>query len=103
MKKIITFFYLFLFFVFTGSLKSQVKEDWVVRYSFAEKSSVWSDTDIASSVAIDELGNVFVTGGSMRGPDNGEDIVTFKYTPAGVQEWSAIYSGAAKNSDHGNV
>ncbi len=96
-------FCLLLFVVFTSSLKSQVKEDWVVRYSFAEKSSVWNDTDIASSVAIDEQGNVFVTGGSMRGPDNGEDIVTFKYTPAGVQEWSAIYSGAAKNNDHGNV
>ena len=103
MKKLTMFFCILLFIVYTDSIKSQVKEDWVVRYSFAEKSSVWNDTDIASSVVIDEQGNVFVTGGSMRGPDNGEDIVTFKYSPSGTQEWTAIYSGAAKNNDHGNV
>ena len=90
MKKHTIFFCLLLLMVFKDSLVAQVKEDWVARYSFANISSVWNDTDAGNSAAIDEQGNVFVTGGSMRGSDNGSDIVTIKYSPTGVQEWLSV-------------
>ncbi len=68
---------------------AQVKEKWAVRYTFADTASPWKDTDIGTSVAIDEQNNVYVTGSSMR---DGQDIVTIKYNGAGIEQWKAIYS-----------
>jgi hypothetical protein len=39
----------------------------------------------------------------MRGSENGSDIVTIKYSPAGVQEWLTVYKGPANNNDYGTV
>ncbi|MDP2036241.1 MAG: T9SS type A sorting domain-containing protein [Ignavibacteria bacterium] len=104
MKKHTIFFCLLLLMVFKDSLVAQVKEDWVARYSFANISSVWNDTDAGNSAAIDEQGNVFVTGGSMRGSDNGSDIVTIKYSPTGVQEWLSVYKAPGNGgADYGTV
>jgi len=95
---------LLLFIIFAGSTYPQVKEDWVARYSFANISSVWNDTDAGNSVAIDEHGYVYVTGGSMRGSENGSDIVTIKYSPAGVQEWLTVYKAPGNGgADYGTV
>jgi hypothetical protein len=103
MKIFTIYFYLLLLIILTETQWSQVKEDWVARYTFANISSVWNDTDAGNSVAIDEQGYVYVTGGSMRGSENGSDIVTIKYSPAGVQEWLTVYKGPANNNDYGTV
>lgn len=75
---------------------AQVKEKWAVRYTFADTASPWKDTDIGTSVAIDEQNNVYVTGSSMR---DGQDIVTIKYNGAGIEQWKAIYNNSAVNGN----
>lgn len=75
---------------------AQVKEKWAVRYTYKDTSAPWEDTDIATSVAIDEQNNVYITGSSMRG---GQDIVTIKYNGAGIEQWKAIYNNSAVNGN----
>jgi uncharacterized delta-60 repeat protein len=48
--------------------------------------------DAASAIAIDDSGNVYVTGGS-DGVGIGSDYATIKYNSAGQQQWVARYSG----------
>lgn len=103
-NKLMAFLMLLLFFIFSVSVQSQVKEDWAARYTFANISSVWNDTDAGNSVAIDEQGYVYVTGGSMRGSENGSDIVTIKYSPTGAQEWLTVYKAPGNGgADYGTV
>ena len=66
---------------------ASVQEAWVVRYDGPQHSA-----DSANDIAIDTLGNVYVTGGSAvsGGPP---DYVTIKYNPAGEQQWLADFSG----------
>ncbi|MGI0013076.1 MAG: SBBP repeat-containing protein, partial [Nitrososphaera sp.] len=52
--------------------------------------------DEANALAVDNAGNVYVTGKS--GDNSGyDDYATIKYNPAGVQQWVARYAGT--NSD----
>jgi hypothetical protein len=57
--------------------------------------------DIASSLAVDPNGNVYVTGKSFQS-NKGYDIVTVKYNGSGSQQWAARYNGTNNSDDGGN-
>ncbi|MBZ0201550.1 MAG: SBBP repeat-containing protein [Ignavibacteria bacterium] len=62
---------------------------WAKRYNGAS-----SKEDIASSLALDANGNVYVTGKSFQN-SKGFDMLTVKYNNAGTQQWTARYDGPA--------
>jgi len=66
-------------------------EQWVARHSRGVSF------DDASAVAVDALGNVFVTGSTHRF-FNGE-FATIKYDNTGIEQWVMRYSGAGRYDD----
>ncbi|MEO0071656.1 MAG: SBBP repeat-containing protein [candidate division WOR-3 bacterium] len=69
---------------------------WVARYAGPAN---WDDE--ANGIAIDENGNVYVTGYSFgSGPD---DYATVKYNPDGVEEWVARYNGPGDLDEEANA
>jgi len=56
-----------------------------------------SGNDKVYDIAVDALGNSYVTGKTSNGVTT--DIITIKYDPDGVQAWIAIYNGAASAND----
>jgi uncharacterized delta-60 repeat protein len=74
-----------------------VQEAWVIRYDGPQHSA-----DSANDLAIDALGNVYVTGGSSvsGGPP---DYVTIKYNSAGEQQWIADFSGGNNTANFANA
>jgi hypothetical protein len=77
-----------------------------IKYN-ASGDTVWTakfngtanDDDYAIAVALDDSGNVFVTG-STTGKDSSYDYATIKYSSAGVQRWVETYSGAQASEDN---
>lgn len=70
-------------------------EQWVARY---DGPGIVEKDDRASSIALDEDGNVYVTGGS-TGIDTFYDYTTIKYNNDGVEEWVAHYDGPGNHMD----
>jgi hypothetical protein len=66
---------------------AQVSEEWVARYNGPGNA-----TDEAIDVAVDDEGNVYVTGSS-TGVGTFADYATIKYNSAGIQQWVARYNG----------
>jgi uncharacterized delta-60 repeat protein len=73
---------------------SQVSQEWVQTYN-----GPGNGIDIAFSVVVDNLGNVYVAGNS-PGNTSANDITTIKYNSAGQQQWVQRYNGPG-NSDDG--
>lgn len=69
---------------------------WVRHYNGPANSS-----DIASAIALDIAGNVYVSGGSY-GVGSGMDYATVKYDQNGNQLWVARYNGTGNNYDIAN-
>ena len=67
------------------------EEQWAALYDGPVLSS-----DFALDLALDNSGNVYVTGES---EGIGDDFATIKYDAAGVQQWLARYNGPANNED----
>ena len=70
-----------------------VQEAWVARYN-----GPGNYVDQAAAVAVDDSGNVYVTGGSY-GSDGSSDYATIKYNAAGQEEWIARYNGPGDGND----
>jgi uncharacterized delta-60 repeat protein len=69
-------------------------EQWVVTYD--GPAHKW---DIAYDVALDNTGNVYITGTS-RGSGTTWDYATVKYDSSGVEQWVARYDGPINYNDH---
>lgn len=67
-------------------------ELWVRRYD-GPTTELARDYDRPAAVAVDVLGNVFVTGNSA------DDYATVKYDAAGTEMWTRRYSGTAAGAD----
>lgn len=63
---------------------------WTARYDFS--SAARPSYDVATAMAIDELGSVYVSGWSEN------DFATVKYNAAGVVQWRARYPGSGNTA-----
>ncbi len=75
----------------TTKYDSNGNQHWVTRYNGPNNGD-----DCANAITTDNLGNVYVTGGS-AGLDIYSDYVTIKYDSNGKQLWVARYSGTGNN------
>jgi uncharacterized delta-60 repeat protein len=76
----------------TIKYNSAGQEQWIARYDRPEISE-----EFANAIAVDNSGNVYVTGGSGHF-DTGFAAATIKYNSAGQEQWVARYNGTANDS-----
>lgn len=79
----------------TMTCPDSVLVGWVVDYG----SGLLSSENVATAIAIDVAGNVYVTGFSDSGFTS-PDYLTVKYNSAGVQQWVARYNGPGNDEDY---
>lgn len=89
MKKWILFLGLFSTLISIG----QVNLEWTARY---DGLANWIDK--AGDIAVDNQGNVYVTGESSS-PFTGYNIATIKYNQTGNEEWVAIWTSTGSFND----
>jgi uncharacterized delta-60 repeat protein len=77
----------------TIKYNSAGEQQWVASYS-----GPGSYADVATAIAVDNSGNVYVTGYS-AGLSGNFDYATIKYNSAGEQHWVARYNGPRNNDD----
>ncbi len=70
-------------------------QQWVARYDSPDNNA-----DFASAIAVDDSGNVFVTGWCLDLLAINADYTTVKYSPDGVQLWVARYNGTGDDNDY---
>jgi len=68
-------------------------EQWISHYSGPGYSEDW-----AEAIAVDDSGNVYVTGGS-SGSGTRFDYATIKYNAVGAEQWIARYNGPKNSID----
>jgi uncharacterized delta-60 repeat protein len=55
--------------------------------------------DSPAGMAIDNSGNVYITGTAYRGTTNRDDIITLKYNSSGTLQWIKVYNGSGNSDD----
>jgi hypothetical protein len=80
----------------TIKYNSAGQEQWVARYNGPGAGE--NSEDYARGIAIDDSGNVYVTGES-PGLGTDRDYATIKYSPSGQEEWVARYNGPGNGID----
>jgi uncharacterized delta-60 repeat protein len=96
MKKLILTFVCVAAFFAASTSHSQVTQKWVRTYN-----GPGNNIDLALSLAVDALGNVYVTGNS-PGETSANDIATIKYNSAGQRQWLRRYNGPGNGDDGTN-
>ena len=89
-------------YVTGGSYGQGMKRDYKTVKVDPQGTLVWSatydgpahDMDHPTDIAVDDSGNVYVTGSSYSSPSN-QDYATVKYSPSGIQLWEARYENSA--------
>ncbi len=90
----------FLFFSAPANAFSQVSQQWVSRYA---NTALAGMQDQAKAMAVDDSGNVYVTGFSFtHAAGQGEDYLTIKYDSAGNTLWERRYDGPSGLTDKAN-
>jgi len=74
---------------------SQIQE-WASRYN----GPAGNNEDYSRSIAVDALGNVYVTGYSAGIGTGSFDYATIKFNSSGVQQWAARYNGPGNGTDY---
>jgi len=73
-------------------------QQWAAIYNGPGNSS-----DLAFGLALDNAGNVYVTGSDQKKANEyNADYLTVKYNSSGVQQWTARYNGTANDNDEAN-
>jgi len=82
----------------TKDVSAQVTEEWVARYNGPDNGY-----DDALAMAVDNHGNIFVTGWSKGDNITFYDYATVAYDSDGNELWSARYNGPGNGSDRANA
>lgn len=85
----------------TIKYNSEGGEEWVARYNGPDNLD-----DIASGLAIDGSGYIYVTGSSQNNPSpyiSTTDMVLVKYNASGQEQWVSRFNGPGDNDDSGNA
>ncbi|MBA7532590.1 hypothetical protein ES705_24816 [subsurface metagenome] len=93
MKNMIGKIGVILCILYSTFLFAQVDTAWVSRYN-----GPGNGTDYANAIAVDNMGNTYVTGVS-DGNGSGSDYATIKYSPDGDTLWIQRYDGPANYTD----
>ncbi len=80
---------------FTAKFNPQGDQLWKAMYNGPA-----SRADRPNEIALDRLGNVYVTGFS-EGVGTSKDWATIKYNSSGIQQWVARYNGQSNQNDEG--
>jgi len=76
------------------SFSDDIEPEWVTHYASGLSPAI----DVATDIAVDNLGNVYVTGYS-QGSGGDQDYATVKYNSEGQEQWVARYNGPGNVND----
>ena len=80
-------------FVMISTINAQVSQDWIAIYNGPANNA-----DLASAIAVDGSGNIYVAGTSW-GSGTNYDYCTIKYNSSGVILWVSRYNGSGNGDD----